>query len=471
MKKLLLSLAAVLFGVGAMADDTKTTIDLTNPEALGYETPANSASVAVDTIKVGNVTIVATSASSSGVIFWGTKTGVEVRMYANDKLTFTSTDPYIKSITFSGSNLGTSYLDGITATGKWEGMQESVVITGLKTKAQITSIVVTTGDADEDYVEMPSFSYTSGANFPRKAIPAIGLEAAEGTTVYYTTDKSEPTTSSTQYTAAFVPTIADTINSFTVKAIAVDGSNNKSSVASAIYYLIDDEYTVAELIEAAPTTAAAIKLNNALITYINGKYVYMRDGSGVSILLYAESFANAFVVGDVLNGYLVAKYAANNGSNQVTDYIYSLYCTEISEQDATVTPVSVAVADVNNYKEDLITISGYLKISGTSYYVVANATDEASAGVQLYDAFKLGYDLSTATEGTEISVTGIYQYYKSTTPEIKPTVEPVLGASTAISTIAAPATESEQAYNLAGQKVDSSYKGIVVKGGKKFIQK
>ena len=56
----------------------------------------------------------------------------------------------------------------------------------------------------------------------------VTLHAAPGMTVYYTTDGTEPTTSSTEYTAAFKVKAG-----VTVKAIAVDGSGNVSSVSSA----------------------------------------------------------------------------------------------------------------------------------------------------------------------------------------------------------------------------------------------
>ncbi len=44
-------------------------------------------------------------------------------------------------------------------------------------------------------------------------------------------------------------------------------------------------------------------------------------------------------------------------------------------------------------------------------------------------------------------------------------------ATTAIETAVAEENASEAVYNTAGQRVDSSYKGIVVKNGKKYIQK
>jgi hypothetical protein len=43
--------------------------------------------------------------------------------------------------------------------------------------------------------------------------------------------------------------------------------------------------------------------------------------------------------------------------------------------------------------------------------------------------------------------------------------------ATGISTIAAEKVANSVIYNIAGQKVSKDYKGLVVKDGKKFIQK
>jgi len=37
--------------------------------------------------------------------------------------------------------------------------------------------------------------------------------------------------------------------------------------------------------------------------------------------------------------------------------------------------------------------------------------------------------------------------------------------------VVAPTAKSTKIYNLAGQQVDASYKGVVVKNGKKYVQK
>ncbi len=47
----------------------------------------------------------------------------------------------------------------------------------------------------------------------------------------------------------------------------------------------------------------------------------------------------------------------------------------------------------------------------------------------------------------------------------------VEGAPTAIQKVQVVKAENGARYNLAGQKVDAAYKGIVIQNGKKFIQK
>jgi hypothetical protein len=38
-------------------------------------------------------------------------------------------------------------------------------------------------------------------------------------------------------------------------------------------------------------------------------------------------------------------------------------------------------------------------------------------------------------------------------------------------TLVAPAAKNAKVYNLAGQQVNASYKGVVIKNGKKYVQK
>ena len=75
------------------------------------------------------------------------------------------------------------------------------------------------------------FSCSNGIDYPVKqtvATPAFSV--AEGAKIYYTTDDSDPTASSTEYKAAI-----SVVEAVTLKAIAIKDGMNDSAVASASY--------------------------------------------------------------------------------------------------------------------------------------------------------------------------------------------------------------------------------------------
>ena len=78
-------------------------------------------------------------------------------------------------------------------------------------------------------VEKPTFSLAAGTYNEAKSVELAC--ATEGAKIYYTTDGTDPTASSTEYTAAIA---FSTDGDYTVKAIAIKGSD-KSDIASATY--------------------------------------------------------------------------------------------------------------------------------------------------------------------------------------------------------------------------------------------
>ena len=82
-------------------------------------------------------------------------------------------------------------------------------------------------------VATPEFSVASGAVDSGTSVTITC--ATEGTKIYYTTDGSDPTASSTEYTAAINVTEA-----VTLKAIAVKDGMNDSAVASVSYTIKPD---------------------------------------------------------------------------------------------------------------------------------------------------------------------------------------------------------------------------------------
>ena len=94
----------------------------------------------------------------------------------------------------------------------------------------ITAVFPATQDADALITATPSIS-PSGGTFTSDQSVTLS-SATTGATVYYTTDGSDPTGSSTVYTAAFTVGGA---GSHTVKAMATKSGYDNSSVASATF--------------------------------------------------------------------------------------------------------------------------------------------------------------------------------------------------------------------------------------------
>jgi hypothetical protein len=126
--------------------------------------------------------------------------------------------------------------DGSTPTGT------SPAYTGPISVAQtmtIRAIAIATGMADSAVASAtytlqaatPTFS-PAGGNYLLPMFVSIS-SATPGVTLYYTTDGSTPTTSSTQYTGSILVGVGNT----TIKAIAVRAGWSPSLVASAVYHV------------------------------------------------------------------------------------------------------------------------------------------------------------------------------------------------------------------------------------------
>lgn len=129
----------------------------------------------------------------------------------------------------------------------------------------------------------PTFSPASGSTYENSQEVSINGSG----TIYYTTDGSTPTTSSTQYTAPF--TITDNI---TVKAIVVDANGIQSEVSEASY---------TNTIVQEPRNISAT-LNNGFLGVEAGKNIssnVVKEVDGVTIEIPYENAGSTKARGDV----------------------------------------------------------------------------------------------------------------------------------------------------------------------------
>lgn len=220
-----------------------------------------------------------------------------------------------------------------------------------------------------------------------------------------------------------------------------------------------------------------LKLTNAKVIYVN-KFngtvnTYVREGNAAIEL---RTLGFDMPVNSTISGTVKVNYAVNYGvpylkANDATND-ESLTIQESTEEAQ---PIVATVADIvaKKYINDLVIIKDvkFTKesvTSGTStrtnYYI-----NDGDQKVQLYDKFQVS-DLATLTDGETYTVQGLFGQIFKDVPEILMTKK--VAETTGINNITTDATlENAPAFNLAGQKVGKAYKGVVIKAGKKFVQK
>ena len=242
------------------------------------------------------------------------------------------------------------------------------------------------------------------------------------------------------------------------------------------------EETKAENIAAfkalASGTTATLTLKNAQVVYKNvyttkksgatNTEYYVRDASGAIQFFNTDLELN---VNQVINGTVEVTYSLFNELPEATKTANTSAEKLTITDGETAVPTKVTVADLtsNKYLCDLVTVENANIISETSgtytNQYLTNGTDK----VMIYDKFKTEISI---TDGEGLDVTGILVTTKlsgNIIKELAPISAPI---PTGINNITTDATlENAPAFNLAGQKVGKAYKGVVIKAGKKFIQK
>lgn len=242
------------------------------------------------------------------------------------------------------------------------------------------------------------------------------------------------------------------------------------------------EETKAENIAAfkalASGTTATLTLKDAQVVYKNvytTKYgatnteYYVRDASGAIQFFNTDLELN---VNQVINGTVEVTYSLFNELPEATKTANtSAEKLTITDGEAAV-PTKVTVADLttNKYLCDLVTVENANIISETSGTHTNQYLTNGTEKVMIYDKFKTN---TSITDGEGLDVTGIFVTAKLSDNNIIKELAPISApVPTGINNITTEAADANvPAYNLAGQKVGKAYKGVVIKAGKKFIQK
>lgn len=359
------------------------------------------------------------TAYSSPADLYGDNKGTEIASFTKSDGTKTETITGDYQYIGFRSNSGAMYIDKITIVWEAEGVVVATpTISGTTPFVGSTEVTITNNE--------------------------------DGAKVYYTTDGTEPTSNSLEYTAHF--TITETT---TVKAIAVKGGTS-SSVASATYTKV----SVISIAEAQTKDKGTTVVIEGVVVASAAGGAVLYDGTDY---MYYYNNSNALNVGQkvrmagALGEYGGAKQMPNNAT-----------ITELGTETVTYpTPTTLTKADfeaivtAKKAERKYVTFEGTLTISGNYFNILIDS--EVAQG----SLVKPKEDLS-ALNNQKVTVNGFMMYVNN---KYVYAVATEVKLATNINTIKANTDVNAPVYNIAGQQVEKSYKGLVIKNGKKVINK
>ena len=350
MKKFLLSLAAVLcIGSFAFADQTTITLGSTATTWSGQGASSTKATANAEgfsfAIEIGTNT-------SNKVVDACIQTA-HVRLYKGFDFTVSGDNgQQITQIVMTADGSGYCGInEASTGSGSWNGTTytwtgnaNSIVFNAGASQTRVKTIAITY-TASATSVQAPTFSVTGGTYTEAQSVT---LSAAANCTIYYTTDGTNPSNESTQYTAPI-----NVNKTMTVKAIAYDAAGNKSNIVTEAYTIIDNSGATGDGTADNPYNAIAA-YNQALLGSTANIYV---TGKIVSIEEYSLQYGNA------------TYYISPDGTTTNQFYIYrgnSFEGAKFTEEG------TIKVGDVVVINGNLTTYNGTPQLASGSKLISVN---------------------------------------------------------------------------------------------------
>jgi len=356
----------------------------------------------------------------------------QLRVYASashDGFFYTQALPlYIDSLAF---NMGYS-VDDVNIYGSTDGNTWTLVDAISVTSSSYANYGLSFGSNNYNYfkfdvdgshqirvVSMTIFYKSSGPSGSTAETPTfspvpglytspISVSIASGTagaSIYYTTDGTMPTTSSTLYTAP-IPLSQTT----TVKAMATAAGYQNSPTATATYIFPETVSNIAafKAQTTAPTNQPFIIGNDVTYVFGQGQYTYVKDASA-GLLIYGNEITTPYNEGDQISG-LEGTRSVYSGQVEMTA---SQNTAPATSNTGGVTPTVVTISDLianySTYDAQLITIADVTFPTGFS-----GSNTEFTQGTEnltLYNRF--GVD-TVLPAGATTSITGFAAIYNGT---------------------------------------------------------
>lgn len=380
MKKLLtfLTLLTLFFGVSWAANTTVT---------FTFSSLYTSNTVLDETIIDGtDVSLVFNKREGGTTATQYYTNGEAVRWYGGGTLTVSSTTKTITRIEIvytkhdnSVSASVETYSDITSSgTGTWSGSASSVKFTqsGTSGHARITTVRVTYNDGgtNVETVATPTFSLAAGTYYEAQSVTLSCT--TPGSTIYYTTDGNDPTTSSSVYSSA-IPVSSTT----TIKAIAVKDGMNNSQVASATYTINAPLTSLADVNGLDDNDVFTYGAQTVVLAaYGRDLHIVMPDNTAGALIYadYNNNWSSDYTFGKVINsgwGGTKTTYSTKPEVKNPTNF--SLLGTT-----AEVTPIEITSSNLTSEN-----FGRYAVLKGVNV-----AADGTIAGINSYNQFHISFE-------------------------------------------------------------------------------
>lgn len=264
---------------------------------------------------------------------------------------------------------------------------------------------------EADIVETPVI--TPGSDIYMNPVTVSIACATEGARIYYTTDGTTPTESSSQYTDP-----VEISSTCTFKARAFKGGYEASSTATAEYTFPVTVATIAEFKASAAldNTATYAITGDVTFVYRKDRRIFIEDATG-GLLVYDNSnpvVTGTYNEGDVISGGIIGTYSVYNGIQEMTPSVD----WAAASGTATVTPTVVTAADIAEdfatYEARLVRINSGTFAEEASFNTsdITDATFSDGTGEVLFrNQFKT-LD-TTVNAGDTVDIIGLVSIYVS----------------------------------------------------------
>ena len=203
---------------------------------------------------------------------------------------------------------------------------------------------------------------------------------------------------------------------------------------------------------------------NNTVTYANGRYIYVTDGTN-NMLFYGtnkQNLAQGHVInGDLGEGKLGAFWGKLYRYNKLPEFSFTDMEVKIQDSVA-VAPKAITVSQLADNLNAYIQISNaeFVSVSGRNLKFVVGTDSMA-----VYNQFNV--DTEALEVGELYTLTGMGSIYKETL-QIN-LIDFTAGANN-ITSMKADAMKSDAIYNLQGQRMMATKKGLYIINGKKVVK-